>query len=143
MIIKDQEIQFLLYSSQEDCNCRKILSLSKRLFSQQHIRSFNTLSQFSAVLKRMYFRASIILILVRDNEELNNLFDIRDDLADQSLILVLPNTHNGIMRQGLRLYPRYISYMKDEYQDVFYVLEKMIGKIQQRIKGEKHVTGEG
>lgn len=130
-------VQLVFFSSKTDELHEKIAKSIPELISERQIYHSRTVKDFSLIIRKMLYGYGIILILVRDEHELKEILKLKTRLQEhQSIILILPDSNKRMMQESSTLYPRYTSYIKDEYNDVFLVLEKMINKIEKRIKGE-------
>ncbi len=128
-------IRIVLFSTQFD-NHFKIISTSvTQLFPRIQVDKYCDLNDFSLAVMDMLFGSGILLILIRSQEELEKIFQITERLKDHSTILVLDDSTDDLTQKALQLYPRYTSYIKDDYEDIYLVLEKMIAKMQKAIKG--------
>ena len=131
----NQKIPILIYSSLADRHFRKIESLVEQSGAGTKIIHCSTTKELSDKILEMLFGRGIILILIRDNQEMERVFLLQQKLKDHAIVLILEESEIYGMQQSLDLYPRYISYIKDDYTDVFQVLNKMILKIK---RGEKN-----
>ena len=67
----------------------------------------------------------IMILLVDTTRELTELLAIREELAEQRLILVLPDELQGMVSIAHQLYPRFIAYAGDGPGPVADVIAKM------------------
>ena len=75
-------------------------------------------------------KGSIIAVLIAaDQNDLRNILSFHPQLDGIRIILVLPNSDKEEIALGAKLYPRYISYMDSDFNDVFAVLKKMSKQI--------------
>ena len=132
----DTDIQLVIFSSEADRHQDMLIDLVSGLFPSQKIHTWAAVDMFVKASETVFAGRGIFLILIRTTDELEQILEHKERLDDESVILVLPDSDVGMMRQALKLYPRYLSYMKSDYQDIFFVLEKMITKIKNRIEGE-------
>ena len=96
----------------------------------------NTFERFGKEAAAVFSGCGIFVILIRTRAELEQALANKDRLEDEYVILILKDSDPFLMRQALKLYPRYLSYMKNDYEDIFYVLKKLKSKIENRIKGD-------
>ena len=57
---------------------------------------------------------------------------------DHSTIVILADDIDDMDQQAIRLYPRYTTFIKNEYNDVSQVLNKMIHNLENKFKGERN-----
>lgn len=139
--MNNQDIKIIVYSSKTDDHFEKILNTVPDFFPKNQIFSYSHPDDFSIGVRDLLFGFGIVLILVRDGNELTDILKMSKKLKDHSVILILDNSIEDLTHQYLKLYPRYTSYIKDDYTDVFLVLEKMITKIQNLFKGGANGRG--
>lgn len=125
----DQKIPILLFSSLADIHVKKIEHALNRLSPDIVIIFCPSVKALSEHILQVLFGLGIILILIRSDKEMKRILDLRQKLKDHDIILILEESEIQGMQEPLDLYPRYISYIKDDYGDVIQVLEKMIMKI--------------
>ena len=133
--MNNQKIPILIFSSMADGHLRKIENSLRPLDPDIKIIHCSTMEEFSDKVLEILFGLGIILILIRDNHEMDRVLHLQQKLRDHALILILEESEIQKMQKSLDLYPRYISYIKEDYTDVFQVLDKMIIKIK---RGEKN-----
>lgn len=69
---------------------------------------------------------AIAILMINNNQTLVKLTALSELLNDVKIILVLPDRSPDTIAAAHRLYPRFISYMDGDLNDVFAVLGKMI-----------------
>lgn len=137
----EKDIQIVIFSSQKDHHVQNILTAIPDTLSGSDIHYYTRMTDFFQAVDQLLVGYSILLIVARDTRELNQVFQLQHHLKDHTLVLVLNNGKTDLTSRGLKLFPRYISYLNGEYSDLFHVLEKMIANIQLRIKGEANGPG--
>ena len=100
-----------------------------------HCRNIN---EFTLALKQTLLGLGIVFIVVRNQNELNEIYRIRERLQDHAIIMIVADDVADMPKKILRLYPRYTTHIKNEYNDVLQVLTKMVDNIQNKMKGEKN-----
>lgn len=132
----NQEIRLVFFSSEKDIHHENLSNFALGLFSADRFIACQTIETLMQVSHRFFQGHCIFLVRVKNMEELESIVTKKSVFKDDPVILILPDSANGMVHQALKLYPRYLSYIKNDYQDVFFVLEKMITKIENRIIGE-------
>ncbi len=130
------DIKLVFFSSIIDKHFKKILNGIPQSFPKDRIFRCKTISDFSNTLKETLFGLSIILVVIRREDELNEIYQMSGSLKDHSMILILSDDVDEMSQKAIRLYPRYTSYIKEDYNDVSQVLKKMIQNIENKSKGE-------
>lgn len=125
-----QNIKIVYFSTQKDHHFKKIFTLIQKLVPEDQIIQCHQFKNFETSIRDILLSPGLFLILIRDQKELNEIIRISDKLKDHSVILVFDEPVEDLTQKALQLYPRYISYIKDGYKDLFSVIEKMITRIQ-------------
>ena len=128
-----QEIKILFFSSKTDKHFKKISSAIPKIFPSDRIVHYSRIKDFAAAVREMLFGFGVVLITIRDEDELDQILSIKRVLNDHSVILVLDSSIDDMTHKAFKLYPRYTSYFKEEYADISLVLERMIPRIQMNI----------
>lgn len=136
MYDNSNDIELLFFSSKFDEHFDKLSEIIQTSFPADKIFKCSTIIKFSTKLKDLLFGLSILLVVVRNKNELNEIYLMRERLRDLSVILVLAQDIDDMSKQAIRLYPRYTTYMKNDYNDIFQVLNKMRNNMQNKIEGD-------
>lgn len=137
MKANEQRIDVIIFSSKIDRHQKSIAKIVLSLVSKNSISYCKTMNDLSTASLKTLFGLGIILIIARNTQELNEIFNLREKLKDHLMILILGNTKEAMIQKSLTLYPRYTSYMGEDYTDIFIVLEKCFSKYKTNNKGEK------
>lgn len=89
---------------------------------------FQTIEDFSTRLRQLP-RAEVVVLLAQSHHELSKLISLKDFLEYARIILILPDSERETVSKGLKLYPRFLSYVDSDFKDVAAVLEKMLDHI--------------
>jgi hypothetical protein len=87
---------------------------------------YRSLESLSQRLCQLTYKLKIAVLLAASREELLGILSIRDLLDDIRIILILPDREKKTVSEGLRLYPRFFTYVDSNFNDVTGVLEKMM-----------------
>ena len=87
---------------------------------------YGSLESLSQRLCQLTYKLKIAVLLAASREELLGILSIRDLLDDIRIILILPDREKKTVSEGLRLYPRFFTYVDSNFNDVTGVLEKMM-----------------
>ncbi len=135
---KKHSIELVFFSGKSKPFRTKALNIVEKLFSREQISIYTNLESFSSGLLQPGYNHKIILILINTQKDLSGILGLKKLLNDRNIILLLPDTEKETMGQACKLYPRYTSDIQSNFKDVIPVMEKMITKIQETIKGEKN-----
>jgi len=101
----------------------------KQNFKQIEIEFFDTFNAFKERLKQIPVYDKEIYILLADSKKrLKELTDLIELLEDKRIVLILPNDSETTISTAHRFFPRFFTYMDDNYGDLYGVLNKMINQ---------------
>jgi hypothetical protein len=89
---------------------------------------FNTLDDLKSSLRTEMNSEIIVVIFTADKKDLSDVYSLRNFLHDFRLILVLPDLEESTISKGFECYPRFVSYINSDFNDVMSVLNKMSKK---------------
>ena len=135
---KHSNIKLVLFSSKTDDHLRLIIDAIPKSFHNPQISKHHNIDDFSLAVRDILFGHGIVLIVARNKAELKQISQLNERIKDHSIILILDNSLDDLIHEALRFYPRYTSYIKDDYTDINLVLEKMFTNIQNKLKGEEN-----
>ncbi len=75
-----------------------------------------------------FFKYEVYILLVDSKSRLMELALLNNLTEDKNLILILPDDSKETMRLAMYLYPRFVTGISDDYEDLHQVLEQMSGK---------------
>lgn len=91
----------------------------------QALEILNTYDDLKRCLQPPKKDTLILIILAGNLARLNEIEGLRDYLTDVRTLLVLPDRGPVTLSVGHTFYPRYISYVDSDFDDVAAVLRKM------------------
>ena len=71
-------------------------------------------------------KEGICLLLANNREDLIDFLSIKDLLHENRIILILPDRQKETVDMGLQLYPRFLTYLEEDFDRVVSVLNKML-----------------
>ncbi len=98
------------------------------LYNLGRIMRMEVYNNIKAFLKRFHVpknNLDLMLLLIGNQKDLEDLITIKELFFDIPIILVLPDRKKMTVREGLKFFPRYISYMDSKQRDVEEVLKKI------------------
>lgn len=96
--------------NEETIICRTIHNLAYKLLQLRMIRDSDRV---------------VHILVATSNEELFDLYSIRDLFSGLSIILIAPNRDKETIAKALELYPRFLSFLDDDFIEVAAVFKKM------------------
>ena len=121
-------MKVLIFASRNDLSQKAAESIVNGFVNKNYAEVYFRLTSF---LKRLHIprgNLELILLLIGNHRDLESLIEYKDMLFDIPIILLLPDMEKMTMKQGLKLYPRYISCLNGSLDDVMDVLEKISAK---------------
>ena len=79
--------------------------------------------------RRNFFENEVYMILVDSKRRLMELIAAGKAMEDKTLILILPEESEEMLRLAVQLYPRFITGLSDHYRDLHFVLRQMTNNL--------------
>jgi hypothetical protein len=122
-------------ASEKGANLKRVMNQN---LIDTDIQFFHTFNSFKERLKRISVYEKEIYVLLADSKnrlkEINQLIDL---LEDKRIILILPDASKTNLSMAHHLYPRFLTYINNTYDDLCAVLIKMINREKLNNKGDK------
>jgi hypothetical protein len=116
----------ILYARVMEGPGEELLHVIQRIAPAQDTEIYDSIEQFSDRLRQPTGELTVAVIVAHSKEDLLNLLFIRNLLQDIRIILVLPDREKDTIEQGHRLYPRFMSYLDSDLQEVVAVLNNVL-----------------
>ena len=136
MKVKNPGLRLIVYSGPNDSEAQAVVRIGSCCFPPAQMSFCSNERDMDAALRGVLSGYGIALILIREQADLEKMFRLEARLKDHSVILIVNHSVPGLSRQSLKLYPRYSGALHEDHTDILMVLEKMITKIQDKVKGE-------
>jgi len=130
-----QHMTVLIYSTKTGDAEKRILSIIEPRFSETSSHFFRTISALQSALRRPREDMIIVILVATSTKELEDLLSIRDLLEDIRIILILPNSDQETITDGLKLRPRFLTSCDSDFSDVAAVLRRMLRNMSSDKKG--------
>lgn len=121
-----RDIRLILYVKPDNRYREYLLTDLYRQFSEDQVACHGSIMSLEEDFRTIDKRKKIILIFITHEEEPQEIGKIKHLFSNSSLIIILPSQKDGLILEVSALYPRYISFSKENFADVNEVLEKMI-----------------
>jgi len=112
----------IVYSSERDADEQRLLER----ISFTDVDICRSVDEFRRRLNTACDRRKIIILSVKDDEEMTRIARLMELYSDLLLIVILEHDHPETNRAAFRLRPRYIAYKADGFKDVAAVLHRII-----------------
>jgi hypothetical protein len=131
-------MKILLYLPWTDGIGKRLFGTIEKLVVADEIEIFRTIDSLSRRLKQPKFDLKIMVLLTTTRKELSEILSIKDLFHDIRIILILPDCDGATLSMGHTLYPRFISYIDSDFEDVAVALSNITGYLasQQKRKAE-------
>jgi hypothetical protein len=113
-----------------------VLLLGKRLKNSIHEKNYEIceliFNNFEELKKKIekhpsFFEEEIYILLVESKKRLMELTDLESRINGKQIVLIIPDESEYMMRAAVKLYPRFITRIGGNFDDLFRVLKKMSG----------------
>lgn len=71
-------------------------------------------------------KKTIHVLIATSEQELLDLYSVRDLLTDLRVILIAPNRNDETVKKAHDMYPRYLGYLDDNFKEIGEVFAKML-----------------
>jgi hypothetical protein len=122
------ETEVLLYARETDAAGERLQHLIETRIPGKKIRLCRSIKAISHCLNGFGVNNAIVILIPSREEDFEKILDSYDLLADIRIILILPDAREETIAKGHRIYPRFISYRGDDFEEVVTVLENMLSK---------------
>jgi len=90
-----------------------------------HIEIFNHIDAFSKRLRTGTYDVNLTILMAHTQKQLQALVKMKELLEDIRIVLILRSQNPENVSIGLKLYPRFMTYMNSNFADLEAVLGKM------------------
>ncbi len=116
----------VLYASGKDeAVSQRLQKVTESKVSLKHLETIQTIEDLSKRVRRLPREIDIAVLLAQSNDQLSELFPLKEFLEDVRIILILPDWERETITKGHLLRPRYIDDVNGDFSNVGAVLEKM------------------
>ena len=118
-------MEIIIYTHIDNAQKDTLLKKISQVSNMKPVMVFDLKSLFN-LMKSKISRQVIIVFLISSAEEFEHLDLNREYLSNTQCIIILPNSEETMVSKALSLYPRYLAYINEGFEDVCAVLNKMI-----------------
>jgi hypothetical protein len=116
----------LLYADMKKEAGRRIKKALEKLLHADEYMVSQSLFHLSVTIRKPAHHIDIAILLALQEKDMEEILSMRDYFHDIRTILILPNRDRKTITMAHSLYPRFVSYVDSDFQDVALVLEKML-----------------
>jgi hypothetical protein len=123
---KEVFMKVLLFSALKNGLAGRVLSILNRMASLDQIEIYRDVNNLMRRLSLNPSDVSILLLVIQNKQGLSDLLQVRNHIIGHRVIMVLPDQESETLSKAHLLYPRYLTYMDSDFEDLNAVLDKMI-----------------
>ena len=116
----------LLYVKGQDRAGKQLQEAVETVVPKDDMEICRTFDDLSGRLHQPRNGLEIAVLLAADSQDLSNLVSLQDVLEDFRIILIVPDSERDTISQAHTLRPRFLTYVKGNFEEVQMVLTKMI-----------------
>lgn len=131
-------MKIILYLPWTDGVGKRLLGTIEKLAIADEIDIFRTIGSLARRLQQRAFDLKLTILLAASRKELSEILKIKDLLLNNRIIIILPDGETATLSMAHELYPRFISYIDSDFEDVAIALNKIIEYLASQ---EKRETG--
>jgi hypothetical protein len=118
-------MEIFLYVSAIEGKGKEIQGIMKDLFRDEQLQIHRSINSLSQNLQKPWEEKPIVVVLIYRKDELIDLVSRREQLHPVRLVLILPESEEGMISLAHRLRPNYLTYIHKDLKDLKAVLLKM------------------
>lgn len=130
-------MRLCLFADRKWRHHRLVNDLSVAACDRVPVEVYGSLTMLAAALRENRCADTIVILMVANRRTLDRMAALKDLFIDLKIILILPDHSPATVAAGHRFYPRYISYLDGNLEDVAAVLNKMIRRDR---RGDTHIA---
>ncbi|MCK5686184.1 hypothetical protein KAJ27_18775 [bacterium] len=97
-------------------------------FCDSNLQIIDTFNSLKSRLKSSFGngRRDILILLGESQERLAQLISLTDLMEGKQIVLIIPDESKKSLSKASRFFPRFFTPIKDEYDDLCIVIDKMV-----------------
>ena len=116
----------IYYNSMNNNAGNRLQKILEAANSEKKIERCRSIEELSIRLRQSNLENNIAILVINAKEEIYQICSIKKLSNNIRIILILPDRSNEIISLGFKLYPRFISYIDNDFKDVADVLKRMM-----------------
>ncbi|MCF8081658.1 MAG: hypothetical protein K9M96_01055 [Deltaproteobacteria bacterium] len=90
------------------------------------IQVFRSVTRLAERFEQPRWELSVMIFNIANQDILNDLIQLKDRMYDLPVILILPDSKRNTILKGHKLYPRFITDIESDFNDLNLVLDKIL-----------------
>ena len=123
---KTTYMNVLFYGPKNDKSTQELCKVVFKRIPKNKTEKCSTLADLTRRLRQPQNDIGIALLTARTKQDLEDLVALRELLSDIRVILILPDRDHDTISKAHALYPRFLSYIDRDFDEVKAVLSKML-----------------
>jgi hypothetical protein len=123
---KSTYMNVLFYGSEKDKSIKELCNVVFKSVPKSKTEKCTTLTDLTRRLRQPQNNVGIALLTAKTKQDLEDLVALRELLADIRVILILPDRDHDTISKAHALYPRFLTYIDRDFDEVKAVLSKML-----------------
>jgi len=116
----------LFYGPKNDKSTKELCKVVFEGVPKSKTEKCSTLADLTRRLRQPQNNIGIALLTAKTKKDLEDLVALRELLSDIRVILILPDRDHDTISMAHALYPRFLSYIDRDFDEVKAVLSKML-----------------
>jgi len=116
----------IVYARSENDASTRLHAVIATLIPENTIEISRSMESLSSSLSHCITDKTMLVLLASSKKELHGFFGIYDLITNIRIVLVLPDNEAKTIAEGYRLYPRFVTTISSDFNDVGAVLKKML-----------------
>ena len=121
-------MKVLFYATKRNKSAERLQKVVEAVVPQDQLVMHRTFGSLSRRLHQPGNDLNIAALTATSEEELAEIFSLRDFLSDIRIILILPDTKRATISKAHTMGPRFLTYVDSDFEEVKAVLSKMLEK---------------
>jgi hypothetical protein len=119
-------LKILLYLPHEDAIGDRLLRTIEGLAINKKIEIYRKIYLLTQRLTEPTYDIDVSILMIPNKKQLTGILLICELLRDIKTILILPDRERDTISRGHELYPRFVSYIDSDFNDLGAILENMV-----------------
>ena len=123
---KTTYMNVLFYGPEKDKSTKELCKVVFKSVPKSQTEKCTTLTDLTKRLRQPQNNIGVALLTAKTKQDLEDLVALRELLSDIRVILILPDRDHDTISKAHALYPRFITYIDRDFDEVKAVLSKML-----------------
>jgi len=121
-------LKLLLYFSDSETAGKRLLEAVYKRISPEETEILRDMKSLSGRFRRLRGELRVAVFLCSSREELSQIVSLGPLISDLRILLLLPDRDRETVARGHTLYPRFLSFVDESFEEVGVVLGRMLAR---------------